>query len=154
MNPGKADPAIYQGLRGNVFNMQLHSPDDGVQLVLMDWHVANGTASVLASIDGTASVYLSSGGGFLGGGQRHAALRDTAIRANQLATTLLPQARVTETFNLPPKEDVYFYLRSRTGIFLAEAKESKLRDGSAPFAKLGGLMQQIITIYRQTSRQK
>jgi hypothetical protein len=35
--------------------------------VLMDWGINNGTATVVAMSDGSASVYLSSGGGYIGG---------------------------------------------------------------------------------------
>jgi hypothetical protein len=38
--------------------------------VVMDWGVKNGTATIVAMSDGSASVYFSSGGGYIGGGGR------------------------------------------------------------------------------------
>jgi hypothetical protein len=151
--PRKADPSAYNGLRDLVFRMKLQRPeDDGVQLVLMDWNIGKGVASVLASSDGTASVYLSSGGGYIGGGQRYPTIRETAIRATEIATRLSPLARLTETFEIPSDErEVFFYLRSRTGVYRAIAKVTELGNRTDPFTDLGNLMQQIITLYRQTT---
>jgi hypothetical protein len=69
--PPKANPAIYPKLREHaLLKIRLNNlSGDSVHSVLMDWHVTNGTATVFAAADGTASLYLSSGGGFLGGGQ-------------------------------------------------------------------------------------
>jgi hypothetical protein len=147
----KPDPGAYEGLRGLVFQGKLQRPDeDGVQTVLMDWRVANGVASVMAAIDGTASVYFSSGGGFLGGGQRYPAMREAAIAATQIATELLHLTRLTQSFDLPPSsQEVYFYLRSRTGVHRAIANMAQLAGGADPFTRLGNMMQQIVTIYRE-----
>ncbi|HEX6495514.1 MAG TPA: hypothetical protein VF018_08530, partial [Acidobacteriaceae bacterium] len=87
----RADPAIYVQLREHALQLRLsYLANNSVQVVLMDWNVSNGTATVLAAADGTASVYLSSGGGFLGGGQKYPTIRDAALRAIHLATNLLP----------------------------------------------------------------
>jgi hypothetical protein len=151
--PNKADPSIYKGLRENALRMQ-HSglEGDGVSVVFMDWHVGNGTATVLAAADGTASVYLSSGGGYLGGGQRHSAIRQAALKAVGLATKLLPQFQKTEAIDLPAQEDVAFFARTGDGLYAATVREKKLRTGTDPFCALGGAMQTIITGYRLISQ--
>ncbi len=43
--------------------------------VVMDWGLDNGFATVVALSDGNTSVYLSGGGGSLGGGQSHERIR-------------------------------------------------------------------------------
>ena len=148
-----SEGSAYEGLRGLMFRMDLQGTGEtGVQAVLMDWNLGKAVASVLAVNDGTASVYLSSGGGFIGGGQRSEAMRETAVRATQVATTLLPQMQLTESFETPPHpEDVYLYARSREGVYRATAKVAELRTGTGPFAPLSNLMQHIITLYRQTT---
>jgi hypothetical protein len=145
--------SAYEGLRGLVFRMDLQGTEDtGVQAVLMDWNLGKAVASVLAVIDGTASVYLSSGGGFIGGGQRSDAMRETAIRATQVATTLLPQMQRTDSSETPPHpEEVYLYARSKDGVYRATASVADVRTGSGPYAELANLMQHIITLYRQTT---
>jgi len=145
--PPKANPAIYPAMRRNALEMKVPETP-GVRLLLMDWIVANGTATVLASADGTASVYLSSGGGFIGGGQRYPQIGEAARRAVGLANEALPLAAKTATFDLPKGGDVYFYLKTSEAVYLAIAREAKLRDGSDPLARLGGMMQAIVTGYR------
>lgn len=151
--PNRPGPGIYQGLRESALRMQrpgLGSAD--VYVVLMDWHVANGTASVLAAADGTASVYLSSGGGYLGGGQRYPAIREASMKAVNLAAKLLPYFQKSEATGLPARENVAFFARTGDGLYLATVREEKLRTGTDPFCALGGAMQAIITGYRLTSQ--
>lgn len=147
--PRKADPAVYVRLRQQALEKQLPNlPRDTVHIVLMDWHVGNGTATVLAAADGTASLYLSSGGGFLGGGQRYPAIRATALRAVTLAGELLAQFEPAESFALPDPGAVFFYVTTGAGVRFAAAAEARLRAGTDPLAVLGGVMQRIVTEYR------
>jgi hypothetical protein len=145
----KADPAIYPTLRANA--MQIRLPDvaaGDAHAVLMDWRVANGMATVMAAADGTASLYLSSGGGYIGGGQGHASIREAALRAVQVATKLLPLFVATEAIDFPASGEVFFFVTTNGGPRRAVAKEEKLRAGTDPLGALGGAMQQIITEYR------
>ena len=147
--PPKADPSIYPRMRENVLRLRLKNCESGaVQIVLMDWHVPNGTASVLASADGTTSIYLSSGGGYLGGGQKHPQIRDAARRAVSIAGSLKEHFRKTEQFDLPPREAVAFYLVTDEGVFSAQAIEAEMRTGASALTPLGGAMQSIVTGYR------
>ena len=109
-------------MRRNALEMQVPGPaGEGVRLLLMDWIVRNGTATVLAAADGTASVYLSSGGGFIGGGQRFPQIAEAAKRAVQLANGALPLSAKTVSYDLPKTGEVYFYLRTSEAVYLAVA---------------------------------
>src|ERR1700761_6513254 len=91
--PGKADPAIYPKLREHMLQLRLPNlPDGAIHAVLMDWPVTNGMMTALAATDGTASLYLSSGGGFLGGGQKYPAIREAALNAVEVAGRAFAQA--------------------------------------------------------------
>ncbi len=116
--------------------------------VLMDWGVQSGKASVVAMSDGSASIYLSSGGGYLGGiGQEP--IRVAAKKAVESAAEVQPQMKKTETFSvLPETGQVTFYALTDAGVFTASAKEADLREGKTDFAKLGNAMQQVVTEYR------
>ena len=66
----KTDPAIYSQMRRNALEARLPGIGrDAVHVVLMDWHLEKGTATVVAAADGSASLYLSSGGGYVGGSE-------------------------------------------------------------------------------------
>jgi hypothetical protein len=145
----KADPAMYRKLRDQMLqSKQPGFEPDAVQAVFMDWNIGNGTATVLAAADGSASVYLSSGGGYIGGGQKYPAIRDAALHAVQIAASLFSQFKSTETIDLPPADEVFFYLKTSNELHLAVAKEADLRAETDPLASLGAMMQEIITQYR------
>lgn len=140
---------MYLELRGQMLQSKLPGFEpDAVQAVFMDWNIGNGTATVFAAMDGSASVYLSSGGGYIGGGQKYPEIRNAALHAVQIAASLLSQFKSTETIDLPPADDVFFYLKTSRELQLAIAKEADLSDGTDPLASLGAMMQEIITQYR------
>jgi hypothetical protein len=147
--PPKADPTIYPKLREHALQMRIPGvAPDAVQAVLMDWRLGNGTATVLAAMDGTGSMYLSSGGGFIGGGQKDPALREAALFAVRLGTILKPRFTKTETFELPAPENVAFYLTTGEGVYTVQANDIAVRSGTDPLTILGAAMQMIVTQYR------
>jgi hypothetical protein len=145
----KTDPAIYSQMRRNALEARLPGIGrDAVHVVLMDWHLEKGTATVVAAADGSASLYLSSGGGYIGGSEKVPSIRDAALHAVKVATGLRLHFERTETSPLPSLGDVTFYLNTGSGVCMAVAPEAKLRAGADPLAALGGAMQRIITEYR------
>lgn len=145
----KADPAIYSQMRRQALEIQLPNlPREAVHVTVMDWHVDKGTVTVVAAADGSASLYLSSGGGYVGGSQRVPAIREAALHAVAVATSLRYYFQQTETSPLPSLGDVTFYITTGAGVSRAVAAESKLRAGADPLAALGGAMQRIVTEYR------
>ncbi len=115
----------------------------------MDWGVNNGTATVVAVADGTVSIYLSGGGGSLGGGQGHAAIRAAGQKLLNLAKESLPRMQKTTEYPLPGRGQVYFYVRTTEGVFTARTSQEELNSRSHPFRYLGDAAQEIITQYRQ-----
>jgi len=147
--PRKADPAIYAQMRRLALETRPSKlVRDTVHLVLMDWHVDKGTVTAVAAADGAASLYLSSGGGYIGGSEKIPALREAALHAVTLANSLRLYFEATESNTLPALGDVTFYLTTGDGVFMAVAPEAKLRAGTDPLAMLGGAMQKIVTEYR------
>ena len=147
--PRKTDPAVYSQMRRQALEIQLPNlPREAVHVALMDWHVDKGTVTVVAAADGSASLYLSSGGGYIGGSEKVPAIRDAALHAVALATSLRFYFQRTETSPLPSLGDVTFYITTGTGVSRAVAAESKLRAGADPLAGLSGAMQRIVTEYR------
>ena len=119
----------------------------------MDWTTANGIATVVALSDGTASIYLSSGGGFIGG-QSKEPINNAAKQAVLLAASCQPESPPTTTFPLPESKQVFFYLLTDKGVFTASGDEQELVNGTQPLSKLANAMQEIITQYRLTSPEK
>jgi hypothetical protein len=122
--------------------------------VLMDWGIPAGTATVAAYADGTASVYLSSGGGFLGGAQAHESIRSAAIKTVEIAGELKALMQPTTTYPLPERGQVTFYVRTDTGVLTATVPQEELRTHRSPLYRLGDSAQTIITEYRMMQEQK
>src|SRR5215469_4352920 len=108
---------VYLGLRSQI--LQLSRDKCGLPAtagptepcaVLMDWGVNNGTATVVAVADGTVSIYLSSGGGSIGGGQGYAVIREAGQKFLNLAKESLSRMQKTSEYPLPGKGQVYFYI--------------------------------------------
>jgi hypothetical protein len=156
-NPSPATPQeIYRGLR----NLALQSSRAKLRLppaasattpwgAIMDWGVTNGTATVFALSNGEASIYLSSGGGFLGGAFSHESIRTAGKRMVAAAAECQPQAQLTESFPLPERGHVNFYLLTDSGIFSASASEEELKSHRSPLSRIGDAAQDIITEYRR-----
>ena len=125
-----------------------HVERDGVHVILMDWHVDKGTVTVVAAADGSASLFLSTGGGYIGGSEKVSAIRKAALHAVALATSLRFHFERTESSPLPSLGDVTFYINTGARVSCAVAAESRLRAGTDPLAGLSGAMQKIVTEYR------
>jgi hypothetical protein len=143
---------IYFGLRNQI--LQARGEQLGLPVnphptdpwaVVMDWGLANGIATVVAISDGTASVYLSSGGGSIGGGQSHESIRKAARNAVSVAAEFQPQMQPSPACPLPHKGEVIFYALTDAGIFTAKASEAELSAHRHSLSKLGDALQEIIT---------
>ncbi len=150
-----ADPKVYFGLRDLIlhgsrskFGIPPDSKPDEPYAVVMDWGIDEGTATVVAIADGTGSVYLSSGGGFIGGGQSHESIRTAAKRTVELATQVQPMMHLTTNYPLPERRQVNFYVLTDAGVFTASASEEQMRTHASPLYQLGDAAQAIITEYR------
>src|SRR5215472_3411031 len=150
-----ADPKVYVDLRNMVlqgsrakFGLPPASKPTEPYGVLMDWGIGSSTATVVAVADGTASVYLSSGGGFIGGSQSHESLRAAAKRTVKLSSEVQPLMHVTTTYPLPQRGHVTFYVLTDAGVFTATASEEDMKTHRSPLHKLGDSHQAITTEYR------
>jgi hypothetical protein len=122
--------------------------------VLMDWGIPAGSATVVAIADGTASVYLSSGGGFLGGGNSHESIRSAAKRTVEIADEVQPLMQPTTTYPIAQRGQVIFYVLTDAGVFTASASDDDLRSHRSPFYKLGDSAQTIVSEYRLIQQTK
>jgi len=115
--------------------------------VLMDWGVNNGVATVVATSDGSASVYFTSGGGYIGGkGQEP--IRRAAQRAVEVARTVQLPSLPTREFPVPETGGVYFYFLADAGVVAFRTSVQELNSPVHPLRKIGDAMQEVITQYR------
>jgi hypothetical protein len=146
---------VYLGLRNQIlqgsrvkFGLPQTSAPTQPWGVVMDWGVTKAVATAVALSDGTASIYLSSGGGYIGG-QAHDSIRRAAQTAVEIAAEFQPQMQPTSAYPLPQQGEVIFYVLTDAGAFTATVPEQELGTHRHPLWKLGDAVQNIITQYRQ-----
>ena len=116
--------------------------------VIMDWGVeAGATATVVALSDRSASIYLSSGGGSIGGGS-HDKIRNAAKTMVAVAAQCQPQTTATTSFPLPKQGEIIFYLLTDAGVFTARGSEEEVSSHRHPLSKLGDTAQIVIKQYQ------
>ena len=143
---------IYTKMRQQAFELRFPASNNAlVHVVLMDWKLERGTTTVVAAADGSASMYLSNGGGYVGGGQKDPWIHEFALNAVDLAGGLLKEFKKAKYFDLPNGRDVFFYATTAEGVFRGIAPIAELKDGSHRFSDLGNEMQKIINGYRRIS---
>src|SRR4051812_32353403 len=102
---GSGNP--YMGLRGMVlegtranFGLGPGASPTEPFAVVTDWGEEQGSTTIIAIADGSASVYSSNGTAWVGGGQAHESIRNAALKTVQAAEAVQPQMQRTSEY--PP----------------------------------------------------
>lgn len=114
-------PNLYEKLRNNALTA-------GVEGALMDLGYPNGSATLVAMADGTVSMYVSSGGGFLGMGGRPA-VRAAAQMFLSAAKRSAGGFSEAASYPLPNPGHVRFYVIARDGVRASEEVEEPALQG-------------------------
>jgi hypothetical protein len=147
----------YEGLRNMAFTatpaelgLSLPSDKTTVYGVVMDWEMGGATATTIAYQTGDASLYLSSGGGVIGGGQ-HQNVNSAAKQFVVLAQMFLDKATKTETTPLPDKNVVKFYLLSNKGVYVGQDEMKNFENSKSIWLGLFEEGNNVLTELRKTS---
>ncbi len=133
-------------------DLQLTLSDEKTEIygVVMDWDLGDGTATLVSFITGDASLYLSSGGGFIGGGGH-----DNVIRATnnfiKKSESFLDKAALIETIPLPDKNGLTFYFLTNKGKFKATEQMQNIEDEKSLWLDLFEEANKLITEMRIVS---
>lgn len=128
----KKSPAeVFGGLRAQALDMDpasggmVQSPAyPNVWAVLVEIGYPAAVATVVAFADGTTSLYLSSGGGVIGGGER-ASVKAASAQLFRVAEAVFAHMPKAETTPLPTPGRVRLYVRTYTDTRTAEASEAE-----------------------------
>jgi hypothetical protein len=146
--------AMYEQLR----TMALHTRagDLGIQAgrtepvvfgIVMDMDIDGETATLVAFETGDASLYLSTGGGMIGGGA-HRTVAEAARRFVAAARAVLSSTSRTEAFPTPGRGETSFYLLTTAGTFAATRTEERVAGGGDTFSALFAQGQEVLTQLR------
>ena len=128
-----------------VTRQELGLPESGKPLAaIVDIGFSSDTVTVVAMADGTTSMYLSSGGGFIGGGD-HPAIRKAGEALLKEATDLQSSMTETKEFPLPKDGMARFYLRTDKGLLVSSAQVGTHADTPPPLFLAA---QEVITQFR------
>lgn len=122
-------------------------PNDPVA-VLMEMKTGTRYATIAGFADGEASIYVSSGGGYLGGGQSYPSVHQAALSLISVAHRFQARMHQTKDYPLPQKDEVIFYLVTDNGVYTVSAPEAELNRRVHPLTELYAAGQDVITQYR------
>ncbi|TAH64863.1 MAG: hypothetical protein EWM47_11830 [Anaerolineaceae bacterium] len=106
------------------------------------------TATLVAYIDGNASLYLSSGGGVIGG-FAHESVRNAAVAFVNESQGFMKKGNKVQSYSLPQSGHVIFYLMSKNEVYSRDIEETKLQNYESEFTKLYAYGQNVITELRK-----
>ena len=158
----KVDPKDnpYNGLRDMAFGItaeqigiQLPADQTKIYGVIMDWDLGEGTATLVSFLSGDASLYLSSGGGVIGG-SGHENVKQAAKAFIDKAEKYLRKTTKTETTPLPDKDGVRFYFLTNKGKFVGQEHMKNFENNSSEWLDLFEEGNKFITEIRVSTPNK
>jgi hypothetical protein len=150
----------YEGLRNTAFSLNpdqlgLELPEDKTIVfgVIMDWEMDGATATTVAYLTGDASLYLTTGGGTIGGGQ-HENVKVAAKQFVTIAQTYLEKSTKTEKQSLPEKHQINFYLLTTKGLFVGQEQIENFENNSSGWLELFEEGNKVLNELRLTSENR
>jgi hypothetical protein len=121
--------------------------------VIMDTGHPKAVVTVVSLADGSASIYFSSGGGYIGGGGQPA-VREAAAAFVRSATAVRGKLEPATEHPLPAAGQTRFYVLTPEGLRTAQALEKDLGENRHELSPLFYAGQEVITQFRLTSGPK
>ena len=103
--------------------------------VLTEWPTQGMVVTVSSMRDGSASIYMSSGG-FLIGGQAYEKVRQAAVRHVKTAEQFAKLGKPDTTFAYPKSDQVFYHLLTYDGVRLVVGDAIEVAMGRDPTAPL------------------
>ncbi|HNY32939.1 MAG TPA: hypothetical protein PKO15_18820 [Fibrobacteria bacterium] len=149
-----AGAGMFQKMR----DMQLRTPPsemgltaqapDQIVIVCMEQGLDNGAYSLRCFVDGTVSLYFTSGGAIIGVGQQDEG-RQKGLAFLQAAEAFRPQFQPDTELALPTAGRTRFILVRFDGTFSVEVATADLESGQSPLSPLFHLGHEVITVARK-----
>lgn len=118
--------------------------------LIMEFAFPNASITLVTFIDGNASIYLSTGGGIIGG-YAHENVRNAVFEFIDVSKKYLSKMEKVTDYPVATPGEVIFYALTPEGVFKVEDNESKLQDQKSEFWELYYFGQNVITELRKTT---
>ena len=116
--------------------------------VAMDWPVDDTTATIISTLNGSASLYTTATFGIIGG-EKHESVRLAAQRFVKSAEAYHDQAVPTGAYPYPAKGKVRFYLRTFQEVRVIEADAASVYSSSGRYSNLFRAGHAVLTELRK-----
>lgn len=153
------DKNVYPELREQALNITSEmleldiSSEKEIYGIIMDWNMGNVIVTVISFKTGDASIYLSTGQGYIGG-IGHKTITNAAKNFIQSGERILPKANKTDNKDIIKKTGVGFYFLTKSGKYYIEDDFSSIENGKSDLLELFEAGNEVITEYRLISDKK
>ncbi len=151
---------VYLDLRNQVLNqnpknigIDKTTPQHAIWGIVMETGFPEGSFTLVALIDGSASIYFSGGSGIIGGGN-HENVNKEAKKINHLADGFFEYYKTAETHPLPNSGETIFYILTEKGTYTAKALEEDLGEEKHGLSPLFFACHALITELRLINENK
>ncbi|WP_178983703.1 hypothetical protein [Winogradskyella helgolandensis] len=129
-------------------------PEDSIKVygIITDLDMNGGTATVVTYLTGDASIYLSSGGGFIGAGQ-HESVKKVTKEFVDNGHLISFKGKQYENTDLPTNGNANFYFLSNSKNTKITESIVKMESGESEFSKLFVDLNNVMTEIRLKSGQ-
>jgi hypothetical protein len=150
----RADPDVYQRLRQQILGLRAEQLGEAfaeapILALLMETGYPTAVVTLVGVVDGTSSLYFSTGGGVIGAGTH-----ETVAQANAawlaMGGTVLPQMSASSAVPLPGEGKTQFVAVTPRGLFATSAREEDLGTGAHALSPFFYAAQDVITQIRLT----
>ena len=160
---GQPPNDVYRELRNRALTVTLADlgldpdPQAPIHGVIMETAYPEVIATFACLRDGTVSLYLSTGGGVIGGGQRES-VRDACFEmlslTNKYAQDFIAACQPVSTFALPGVGEVFFYLLTGDGVYQARCLEDALAKQRDAFSALFNNCHAVMSEVREIEQKR
>ncbi len=151
-----ADQNPYMEMRKMAFSAKADQiglediAEDKVYGMITEMAMNPGSASVISFLTGDTSLYLSSGGGFIGAGQ-HEEVREMVTQKVDGFQKYLSKAKKIDEPKLPEEGKVNFNFLTKNGLYSVTENMADLESGKSELSSLFQEVNEIITQIRLKS---
>jgi hypothetical protein len=131
------------------FGIKPSTGETTVYGVVMDLGMDKGVATIVSFNTGEASLYLSTGGGILGGGKTENVSK-AAKHFVGVAQKYLNKATKAETTPMPEKDSVKFYLLTTRGVYVGQDAVKNFEDNSSQWTEMFFEGNNVLTALRMS----
>lgn len=150
---------IYAEMRKMAFSVTakelgLQIPNNSKKIygIISDFNLGEGTVTVVTFITGDASIYLSTGGGFIGSGQ-HESVKKVSKEFVDNGHLYSYKGEKSNNLDLPKNGNINFYFLSNLGQTKITESISKIENRESEFHKLFVDLNKVMTEIRMKNEQ-